>query len=182
MAENGVDIWNLIFGAATVIATGATAIYQALEYRRRRQEADPIVEVKHYPLVNGQLVMALVLRNKLPETLVLTRIEVLRPRRAQISSHWINPPEGDRVWDEFQMRAVDMEAVLAPVGTPPSHGVMRLVSPNESLRVETCIRPPVAWNGGDLLLLLTVCTRSAIPRERHIKVRRDVRSTANQCE
>jgi hypothetical protein len=166
---DGPSITDWITAAATG-ATAAIAGYIAwLGLHRDSVARLPVVEAE---LSNdgGQCTLRLIVRNRLPEAIVVTSARIRRPKSALISrvstssygEGEVEPPTSDRVDLNVEIAAAGTERVDNQ-GGPCEADVKPLT---------LYLFPPVGWVGGSAVIDLRISSRALTLRDKRIAIRR----------
>lgn len=162
-------------GWITAAATGVTAVLTGtgglaawIVLRRERRREMPIVE-RAVRWEGERLWLVLAIRNRLPETIMLDRIEVTSPREATISPQFGSTVDalGGRTPSERGTKPHIMPgSLISPVGTARNE-----YTPGDTGYLNFPIWPPVSWSSGELWVALWISSKAGTIRSRRVRFR-----------
>jgi len=175
VTSNDLSLWiTAVATAATAVVAGLGTLIAWLERRRQIRATDPIIECNAHWKEARHISLWFIARNKLPETLGIVRVRIVRPRHAKIGNER-GTPDAEKPWlsssdiQEPTEQEVGLRQELAPVGTPQSSSGW---SAGESAHFQLRASVPASWQGGRLRIDFWVENKSAQIRQRRITIRR----------
>jgi hypothetical protein len=145
---------------ATAIATGFGGFAAWLLYRHERNKDLPIIEILNIRRdQDDELFVRVRIRNRLPEILIVNRLEVLCPRAATASLGHTEAGGMRRPAIRPTSRRIDHEWEIEGA---------------ESYEIDLFVYPPEGWRSGQIALSLRVSTRSRTIRDRRKTIKQFV--------
>src|SRR3546814_9553483 len=128
---------NIGATAITAVATAVTAVLMWREGRRRAAESDPVVECTARWAGKRQLILNIVVRNKLPVSIEVTRARLVRPRGGKIAKDRTRDEGGGFAGFEVpRNREIRIGYSVAPLGTEQSPQMRGLPGFSQATRVD----------------------------------------------
>jgi hypothetical protein len=181
-APSWTDLVTAVSTAATAIAAAVAGAAAWLAYRRSMAQDVPIIEANvRWSGVgkeerNSYLYVHLTIRNQLPERIVVSSAEILRPARASIADSTFPDNNGNLVPTESNKRLIALNKELMPVGElspyliPNSLKVPRL----DTAQILLYVTPPVSWSGGKFSMRLRYSKISLRTRDKRKTIKRRI--------
>lgn len=157
---------------ATAVATSLAAIGTFIGLRRTRaqvrQVEDPVAEVRMQRA--GRVVsISLTLENRTGRSLIIRRVEVLRPRGGRVSDVVPQQSPSDSYW-RFERASMDVEWTIGGAGAPSDNPLHS--GRGDRVHRWFAVEGPAGWAGGKVAVALTAEESSATSRSRRIVIRR----------
>lgn len=157
---------------ATALAGGAAVWLAVLDYRRKARQDLPRIEcdvwLRHEPDVGRYVSLRLLAANRLDETLLVSRIAVLRPVRARISfGREIRTPSGTNILPaKGDSNSVAVAREIPPYGSYWDSPFGRQATSRAEFNLFVWV--PEDWSPAPLRIELLVSSKASVTRERRI--------------
>lgn len=171
MAQPGFDwpIWITAGATAlTAILTGTGGMAAWLALRRERRREMPVVE-RTFSWIDDHISVGLVVRNRLPESLILDSITVRHPRGATVSSQHgkaVNAYGEPGLPEPGDGPVMHCGYSVSPLGTQRGQ-----VTAGDSAAWGFALWPPSGWRGGKVVIVLRISSKAETIRNRTIVIR-----------
>jgi hypothetical protein len=161
--------------ALTAILTGFAGFAAVVALRRDTKRQQPIVEPK-LRWSEGYILASITVRNRLPESIIITSAEVKKPRRAKISygRRNVSVPIGNSEPIPPELQKIPLNIDVAPIGTEPNRFDGILMSAGEARSCEFYIQPPAEWRGGNVRIDLRISSMALTIRDRRMVITRTI--------
>lgn len=161
---------------ATALLTGTGGFAAWLALSRERRKEMPILE-RSYTFDGEKLKLGMMLRNRLPEVVVLDSIEVLKPQGMTITDE--HGPRSSFGGPGAPLRGtrskVDFGYQVQPLGAARSQ-----ISSGDSAYFNFTFWPPESWSGGEVKLALRISSKADTIRNRRVVVTNIVTAPASK--
>ncbi len=154
----------------TGIATAATGVVAWLSFRREAQKDIPITECDAYWTKEGFVQFHLLIRNTLPESVVVSRACVKKPAGSKIGKERERGKDGGIGCVVMpQDHDIALKWSLAPCGVTGNS----CISGSSSIcPLDLFILPPSAWKSGEVVVEIYISRKSSNVRSKRIAIKR----------
>ena len=172
MAQNETAEWiTAVATGATALLTGTGGLAAWLALRREQRRELPVIE-RSVEWRAGYLLVSLTVRNRLPETITLDRIDLRKPKLATITLGHSPTTDGYgntgpplRGGEDFLLVGYSVR----PYGSSPSQ-----ISTGDTGHFQFAIWPHPSWVAGGVVMVLRISSKAETIRNRRIVIKSKV--------